>query len=196
MKVWKKLLIEAAALIFIASSVVPVTAQTAPSSLTIGPPGAAFKIEAYYDAQCGSCAKFHEALRKTIARYPGKVFVKIRHFPLQLHENAFMASSAIEAARKQGKGIEMMELLLKEQSRWSGVKNPVSSFVGYSDALGLDSKKFRIDLIADDVLLAVILDMERGKRASVAATPSVFLNGRLLTYYESLELEDIISKGN
>lgn len=165
-------------------------------ALTVGNPKAEHRIEAFYDLQCGSCVKFHENLKKVIARYPDKVFVVFRHFPLQMHDQAFMASSVVEAAKRQGKGIEMIDLLLSEQDKWSSNARPFQIILGYADRLGLDRNKFRTDVTSDDVIRSVVLDMNRGKRLEVSYTPSVFLNGHLLSFPDSLELEKFISKGN
>ena len=164
--------------------------------LTFGDPKAPNRIEAYYDFQCGECVRFHESVKRLMARYPDTVFVIFRHFPVSTHNQAFMTSSVVEAAKRQGKGIEMIGLLLDEQSRWSTSPQPFQIILELADRLKLDIPRFRSDVTSNDVIRSVVLDMNRGKRLGVVATPTVFLNGRLLSASETAELEQTISKGN
>jgi len=170
--------------------------EPASPAMSIGNPEAENRIEVFYDLQCPSCVNFHEKLKTFAERFPEKVFVIIRHYPLPMHDKAFMASSVAEAARRQGKGLEMVTLLLEEQSNWSTSDKPFPIMFGYAKQLGLDIKRFRADLLSDDVARVVLLDIHRGKSLRVDRTPSTFLNGKLLSFPDSLDLEKIISKGN
>ena len=165
-------------------------------ALSFGNPKAENRIEVFYDFQCGSCASFHTNLKKLVERFPQRVFVIVRHFPLPLHDRAFMASSVVEAAKRQGKGMEMAELLLQEQPNWSTATKSFPLISKYAAQVGLDLKRFQKDLTSDEVILFVLRDHSRGKGLAVDATPTGFLNGRKLTYPELFDLEELISKGN
>ena len=179
-------------------SFVAITAQEAVSTkeISFGNANGEYQIVAYYDLQCGSCVGFHKGLKKAIERFPDKVHVVIRHFPLPMHNQAFMASTVVEAANRQGKGLEMIEVLLNNQQRWSPAERPFSFIFGYVKQLGLDEKKFREEVQGDDVAFAVLYDVRRAKSLGVSSTPTVFLNGKQLSYPEALDIENIISKGN
>ena len=170
--------------------------STPDSPMSFGNPRAKNRIEVFYDCQCPTCVNFHAKLKALVERFPEKVFVTIRHYPLPMHNNAFMASTVVEAARRQGKGVEMIDLLLQEQSRWSTSENPVPIMFGYAKQLGLDAERFRTDLLGDEVDRAVLVDMDRGKRLGLTYVPSAFLNGKLLSFPDSLDIENVISKGN
>ncbi len=185
-------------LLILASTWWVVAQQGAPeasSVLTVGDPRSPYRIEVFYDLQCASCVSFHQKLKKVMDRFPEKVFVVFRHFPLSMHDNAFMASSVADAARRQGKGLEMIELLLNKQASWSTRTQPYQVIFGYVEKLGLDKSRFIKDVMSDDVARTVILDMNRARRLDVMSTPTVFLNGKLLSFVDSLELEEFISKG-
>lgn len=169
---------------------------TAGSVLTVGDSKAQYRIEAFYDLQCSSCATFHHGLKRVMDRFPEKVYVIFRHYPLAIHDQAFMASSAAEAARRQGKGLEMIDALLDGQAKWSASPRPFQVVLGYAIKLGLDRNRFTTDLRSDDVARTVVLDINRGKLLKVGGTPTIYLNGKELPYAEALELEEIISKGN
>jgi protein-disulfide isomerase len=185
-----------ALLILVSTWAVVAQQATTGSVLTVGDPKARYRIEAFYDLQCGSCATFHQELKRVMDRFPEKVFVIFRHYPLAIHDQAFMASSAAEAARRQGKGLEMIDALLDGQSKWSASPRPFQVVLGYAIKLGLDRNRFTTDLRSDEVARTVVLDINRGKLLKVASTPTVYLNGKELPYAEALELEEIISKGN
>ena len=165
-------------------------------ALSFGDPKAENRIEVFYDFQCGSCAAIHPNLKRLVERFPQRAFVIVRHFPLPLHDRAFMASSVVEAAKRQGKGMEMVDLLLQEQSKWSTAAKSFPLISKYATQVGLDLKRFQKDLTSDEVILFVLRDHSRGKRLGVDATPTAFLNGRKLKFPELSELEELISKGN
>ena len=165
-------------------------------TITFGNPKAQNRVEVFYDLQCTACAPFHMSLKQIVERNPEAVFVIVRHFPLPLHDRAFMASSVAEAAKKQGKGIEMVDLLLQEQSKWSTAQRSFPMIQKYATSLGLDLKKFQKDISSDETILFVLRDISRARRLEVTSTPTAFLNGKQLTFAESQQLEKIISKGN
>ena len=183
-------------LIVFAGAVVAQEAAAAGETITFGNPKAEHRVEVFYDLQCGACAPFHLNLKQIAERYPTRVFVIVRHFPLPVHDRAFMASSVAEAAKKQGKGVEMVDLLLQEQSKWSTAQRSFPMILKYATSLGLDIKKFQKDITSDETILFVLRDISRARRLEVTATPTAFLNGKQLTQTESSELEKIISKGN
>lgn len=165
------------------------------AALSLGNPEAPNKVEVFYDLQCGACSTFHERLKKIVDQHPGKVFATIRHFPLQMHEQAFMASTVVEAAKRQGKGLEMTDLVLADQSRWSTSEKPFAVILEYVEKLGLDATRFKKDVLSDEVIKSVLFDLDRGKRLGIGSTPTTFLNGRQLSFLEATELEKFISEG-
>ena len=67
------------------------------------------------------------------------------------------------------------------QSRWSGLKDAKPTFDGYVAQLGLDKEQFAKDLESDEVYDKVASDAQSAKKAQAASTPSLFLNGELMT---------------
>ena len=186
-------------ILFVAMSFSTIIAQESSkvSAITFGNPKGEHRIEVFYDLQCGSCVSFHDDLKRVVERFPGRIFVIIRHFPLPMHEQAFMASSVAEAANRQGKGLEMVEFLLKTQEQWSTSEKPFAPIYKHAKQLGLDVERFRSDLMSDEVAQAVVLDCNRAKRLGLTYVPSTLLDGKLLNYAEAKwQLEEIISKGN
>jgi protein-disulfide isomerase len=177
------------------------TAQNRPfrpdSPIQVGRPDSSYQIVVYYDMQCPSCAAFHPKLKQVLEKFPDKIFVTFRHFPLtSMHDKAFLGAIAVEAANEQGKGSEMIDILLTNQSEWGLTAKFMDFFVSYAEKLGLDVAEFRKSIFGSRAIGPVIMDLERARSIGLKWTPSVFLNGKLLTFPESMELEKIILNGN
>src|SRR5689334_1135596 len=66
-------------------------------------PGAPFRIEVFVDYQCPACADYYARLKSVETKYPEKVSIIYRHYPLQMHDKAMIAAKAVESANAQGK---------------------------------------------------------------------------------------------
>jgi protein-disulfide isomerase len=130
-------------------------------------------IVMFTDFQCPACAATHPALKKVLAEYVDKVRFVVRDFPLmQIHENAFQAAVAANAANAQGKFYEYVEVLYKNQNALDA-----ASLKKYAADLGLNPKQFELDLASQKNADEVLKDLEDGKRYGISGTPTVFVNG-------------------
>ena len=161
--------------------------------IQVGRKDAPIKLEVFYDMQCPSCANFHPILKAAIAKYQDQLLVTFRHFPISFHDKAFLAGMAVEAAKQQKKGFEMLDMLLLNQAEWAWSPKFRAKIDAYAKKLGLDLRKFRADLNGSQAEGRMIKDMERGKQLKVGAAPTVFLNGRILAYPDAMNLDEVIS---
>ncbi|HEX8736238.1 MAG TPA: thioredoxin domain-containing protein [Pyrinomonadaceae bacterium] len=160
-----------------------------------GNPDAKVRIEVFNDYQCPTCASFDETLNDISRKYPNEVLIIYRNFPLtSVHKNAMAAAKAVEAAGKQGKFWEMMQLVYKNQERWSDSKSAVADFVKYAKKLGLNIETFKTDLESQTVADRINADIQRVEFLKLGSTPSVIFNGRILEFSEASDLEKIIEK--
>lgn len=157
---------------------------------------AAVKIEVFYDLQCPSCANFHLVLRKLEQKYGNDLLITFRHFPLRIpaHDKAFMAARMVEAAHVQGKGREMLDLILANQRKWTTNKLAKTLFFGYAAKLKLDMPEFRNDFEYGESVYLIVDDLFRAYELKLRGTPSVFLNGKELTINEAFELDTKIKE--
>ena len=147
-----------------------------------GNPDAALTIVEYSDFQCPACRAQNESIQEVWAPIKGSVRFVYRHFPLtNIHPHAVTAAYYSEAAAKQGKFWEMHDLMFAGQNGWTKLKEIEPIFDGYVKQLGLDNVQFEKDLISDDVRAKVVSDAQSAKKAQVASTPTLFLNGKLMT---------------
>ncbi|MGI8668830.1 MAG: thioredoxin domain-containing protein [Aridibacter sp.] len=127
----------------------------------------------FTDFQCPACAATHPILKQVIAEYGDKIKFIVRDFPLtQIHENAFNAALAANAANKQGKYFEYTELLYDNNKSLD-----VESLKKYATEAGLDVKKFEKDFADKTLAEEIRKDMKDGESYGVNSTPSIFVNG-------------------
>ncbi len=138
-----------------------------------GPATAPVTVVMFSDFQCPACARTHPELKRVIAEYKDKVRFVVRDFPLEnAHPNAFEAALAANAAHRQGKFVEYIEILYRNQEALDG-----ASLRKYAEELKLDLAKFEAAM-ADPVAIAEIRkDQADGRAYGVAGTPTIFVNG-------------------
>ena len=118
-----------------------------PAFLNVGIAGGAIRGDAnaavtvieFTDFQCSACGAMYPIVEDVLKSYGNRVRFVIRNFPLmRVHENAFRAAQAAEAAKAQGKFWEVHRLDVQESKR-AGYGFPAE----VCDAGGPGSKKVR-----------------------------------------------------
>ncbi len=154
-----------------------------------GPVNAAVTVVEFTDFQCPSCAAMHPVIEETLKAYPNKVRFVVRDFPLNVHPNSHKAAEAANAANAQGKFFEYAALLFKRQNALD-----VPSLKKYATELGLDRTKFDLALDRDAFVAEVRKDIEDGDIYGVEATPTVFVNGKMLVNLTAEGLREAIDR--
>ena len=109
-----------------------------------GDPASAMVLIEYLDLQCPNCKAIHPVVLALEDDFDGELLVVRRHLPLTtVHPNAFDAAVASEAAARQGKFDEMVDLMFENQDEWADATDPQPFFEDYADKLGLDLTQFR-----------------------------------------------------
>ncbi len=137
------------------------------------------RVVNFSDMECPACKAAHGViggLRKT----EGVEFV-FRHYPLRIHKHAVISAKAVEAARQMGKGWEMMDLLFEKQEEWTGVSDIEKKLEGYAVSLGLDSKDFMVRIASSQTDQAVAADRQLAESMSLGGTPTIFVNGVMVS---------------
>jgi protein-disulfide isomerase len=155
-----------------------------------GPVNAPVTVVMFGDFQCPVCGRVHPILQKVIAEFPGRVRFVERDFPLEeIHEHAFRAALAAQAANLQGKFFEYTELLYKNQDALDD-----ESLKKYAAAVGLNAQKFEIDLNSEKTAAEVRKDMSDGDAYGVTGTPTIFVNGVSVRRLDAEAFRDAIGK--
>lgn len=154
-----------------------------------GPANAAVTVVEFTDFQCPSCAAMHPVLEEVLKSYGTKVRFVVRDFPLAMHADARKAAEAANAAHAQGKFFEYATLLFKHQKELD-----VPSLKRYATELGLDRVRFDAALDSGKFAAEVRHDIAQGELYGVGATPTIFINGVMLTELTSGALRAAIDR--
>lgn len=139
-----------------------------------GPANAPVTLVEYADFQCPACGQTYPIIEELISRFPDRLRVVYRHFPLiSSHPRALPAAIAAEAAGAQGRFWEMHHLLFENQRRLED-----DHLMEYAQQIGLDLDRFRADLqrrLNEDKIRD---QLKQGARSGVNGTPTIFINGQ------------------
>ncbi|MBD3617211.1 MAG: thioredoxin domain-containing protein [Gracilimonas sp.] len=137
---------------------------------------AKINIIKYSDYQCPACKYFVSIEEQLKEEYGSDITITTKHFPLNMHEHAQLASRAAEAARVQGKYQEMHDMIFAGQEQWAR-GNAEAMFIGYARSLDMDVEKFRSDMNSADMQRIVMQDKREGLNLNVNSTPTFYING-------------------
>lgn len=112
---------------------------------------------------------------QVLEKYHGSVKVVFKHYPLSFHKQALPAALASMAAAEQGKFWEYHDELFINQDNLSSEK-----YLEIAHNMGLDLKKFSLDMMRPSLRQKVEQDVADGKKSGVTGTPAIFVNGRKL----------------
>ena len=126
----------------------------------------------FSDFECPWCAKLEPLLAQLLAANADTVRVVFKHLPLPMHPQAEPAALAAIAAQRQGKFWEMHDALFAVQ-QWTP-----AAVTETATRIKLDMTRFQADLNSQETRMQLAKDKADAQAAEVAATPSVFVNGR------------------
>ncbi|HVF29761.1 MAG TPA: thioredoxin domain-containing protein [Pyrinomonadaceae bacterium] len=151
----------------------------------LGSPTAVVTVEEFADFQCGACAGVHPVLKEIQSTYGSRIRFVFRNFPLQIHDKAYDAAVAAEAAGIQGKFWMMQDQLFANQNAWASPSaNAKALWTEYAQKIGLDVDKWQTDMIGIAAKNRVDQDMARGRALNVASTPTLFVGSQSIPYQE------------
>jgi protein-disulfide isomerase len=137
----------------------------------------------FSDFHCPFCNRAQPTLKQVLERYPGKVKLVYRDFPLDaLHPQARQAAEAARCANDQGKFWEYHDVLYSNAPRGGA-----DDLRRYAEQVALDLPKFEQCISSGTHRVGVQRDVEEGSRLGVTGTPAFFVNGRPLEGAQPLE---------
>ncbi len=180
--------------------VVPETVVNRPTGdgLTLGDTSAPAKIEVFEDFQCPACKQFTEDIEPLVLEKlvtSGKAYYVFQNYPFLDTNSAAKesrgAANASLCANEQGKFWEYHDTLF---ANWNGENQGAFSdahLVEFANGLELDATDFQAcvdeNRYADDVQAS----FDNGNKMGVNGTPSVFVNGVMITPGYIPSYEDI-----
>lgn len=142
----------------------------------------------YGDFECPYCAQYFPTIKAIEQFYGDKISIQFRNYPLtSIHQNAFAAARAAEAASLQGKFFEMHDLLYENQNAWAGASDPLTAFSAYAKQIGLKADQFKTDYASSKVNDQINADRSEGARLGITGTPTYYLDGKKVQIANSVE---------
>lgn len=157
--------------------------NTQPTSHIKGEGRVGVTLTEYGDYQCNVCLAYEPILQQVIDKYQNDIRFQFRNLPLAIHQNAFAAARAAEAAALQNKFWEMHDQLYdpEDWTAWTNSINPTELFNQYAAELGLNIEQFKADFASRRMNDAIRADIAAfNKTGQSMATPSFFINGQYI----------------
>jgi protein-disulfide isomerase len=154
------------------------------SDPALGSSSAAVTLVEFSDFQCPFCQRVAPTLKRVVDTYGDRVRVVWKDFPLtQIHPQAFMAAEAAHCAGDGGRYWEYHDLLFANQQALQP-----DDLRRYARELGLDVAAFDACLSSSRHTERVRNGIAQGTRLGVNSTPTVYVNGRLLSGAQPYEI--------
>ncbi len=155
-----------------------------------GPASAPVTLIKAFDFACPYCADLNEMLDGLVAEYQGQVRVVYQN--MVVHPFAMSAHLGSCAAGKQGKYLAFKKIVWEKSFR-DYVASRDQAMLDEAHMLeagkvaGLDVAKLQRDLNSPECKTRVVADMRELERFGVSGTPTLFVNGTMMTTGASRE---------
>jgi protein-disulfide isomerase len=107
-------------------------------------------------------------------KYPKKVRLVFKNFPLSMHPFAYKAAVAALAAHAQGKFWEFHNTLFENYKVLNDAK-----IQEIAKELKLDMERFNSAMKDPSIQQLIARDIKEGQQAGIEGIPTIYINGRL-----------------
>jgi protein-disulfide isomerase len=141
----------------------------------LGADHAQVTVVEYGDFECPNCKQAAPAVKLLLERFPERVRLVFRHFPLtEVHPHALLAAEASECAGAQGSFWSMHDLLFDNQQHLRATQ-----LHAYAERLGIDMVRYTAEMDDDVYLQRIREHQQSGHDSGVRGTPAFFVNGKV-----------------
>ncbi len=160
-------------------------------SMTSGSEDAKVYIVEFFDPACETCRVFSPLVRNLMAANPGKIKLISRYAPF--HAGSDYVVKMLEAARKQEKFWEALEVMYKSQPYWASHHKPQPQLLWqYLPQAGLDIEQIKKDMNDPEIAKIIEQDLADAKTLNVRKTPEYFVNGKPLPSFGYDQLKALV----
>ena len=160
-------------------------------SQTLGSDNAKVYLVEFMDPACETCAAFSPFVKQMMNANPGKIKLILRYAPF--HDGAQYFVKILEAAKKQGKYWETLNVMYKSQPYWASHSNPQPQRIWqFLPKAGLDIEKIKKDMNDPAIEKLIAQDLADAKTLNVRKTPGFFANGKPLQTFGYQQLQQLI----
>lgn len=169
---------------------------------SLGDPSAPIQIVEFADYECPACKMMHGLMKKLLEKYQGKYLFVFKNYPLdkscnpemerELHEFACTAAFFSRCAGEQGKFWEANTILFLRDAE-KGELTRESLVKDGSKEIGLDDTAVLECMASGRYREKIIRDVKAGSAAELQGTPSVWVNGKLVSLPSQALFETIFN---
>jgi protein-disulfide isomerase len=183
MQPMRSLFAGAAAVIFSVMTAFSAFGQAAAPPLpemALGNPDAPVTIIEYSSLSCPHCAAFHkDVLPQLKSEYidKGKLRYVVREFPLN---EAALAGSVVARCLDSSRYFAFVDLLFSKQEDWAFKDDGLTPLKQLAKQAGLPEEQFNKCIDDESLQKKILAVRDQGSKEGVNATPSFFVNGKLV----------------
>ncbi|MEK6528232.1 MAG: thioredoxin domain-containing protein [Nitrospirota bacterium] len=160
-------------------------------SLTLGSDDAKVYIVEFFDPACETCRVFYPLVKNLMAANQGKMKLVVRYAPFHPGSDYFV--KILEAARRQGKYWETLEVMYKSQSYWASHHQPKPELIWqFLPEAGLNLEQIKNDMNDPAIAKHIEQDLADAKTLNVRQTPEFFVNGKPLPSFGYDQLKELV----
>jgi protein-disulfide isomerase len=175
-----------------AGSFVQITPEAHPleNGKAIGDPNAKVQVQVYEDFQCPNCKTYADSIEKQVVDSSyitdGQVYYVFMQFPFidsnSITKESHQAANASMCAMEQGRFWDYHDMLFANQGAVeNGGAYNNKRLQAFAESLGLNMSEFNQCFIDDKYSAQIEADYQEGIAAGVSGTPTVLVNGQILT---------------
>jgi len=160
-------------------------------SQTLGNDAAKVYLVEFMDPACETCSAFSPFVKKLMEENPDKIKLVLRYAPF--HDGADYFVRILEAAKKQGKYWETLDVMYRSQPYWASHHNPQPELIWqFLPSAGLDLGKLSKDMSDPAIDEIIRQDLADAKTLNVTKTPGFFVNGKPLVVFGYQQLQQLL----
>ena len=160
-------------------------------SQMVGSDDAKVYLIEFMDPACETCAAFSPFIKQIMDANPGKIKHVIRYAPF--HHGADNFVKILEAAKKQGKYWETLDIMYQSQRYWASHSNPQPQKIWqFIPQAGVNVEQIRRDMNDPAIAKLIDQDLADAKTLNVRKTPGFFVNGKPLQTFGSRQLLQLV----
>ncbi len=160
-------------------------------SQTLGSDDAKVYLVEFMDPACETCAAFSPFIKEMMDAYPGKIKLVLRYAPF--HDGADVFVKILEAAKKQGKYWEALDIMFRSQPYWASHSNPQPEKIWeFLPMAGLDIARIKEDMKDPAIEKLIEQDLADARALGVRKTPGFFANGKPLQDFGYKQLKQLV----
>jgi len=162
-----------------------------PYSQSTGPEDAKVVLVEFFDPACEACRAFDPYVKSLLAAHPERVRLVLRYAPF--HQGSDTMVKILEAARRQDKFWEVLQVMYQSQPQWASHHHPqpdkIWEFLPWA---GVDIARLQREMHDPRFLEIIEQDLADGRSLGVRKTPSFFVNGKPLVSFGYAQLKSLL----